>query len=199
MAHNRPWSGYYGGGSDGTMPVVWATAHVTQFAKLGWRYLKNGMGSGELSKGGYYTTLVDPDGADFALHIVKNSYDHAACTRPPLPPTEVAEPEDVTIILAPSMLINSTSGKKITQLACWRSNFELETAILFEQQPDMMVDVVNGSFTMHVIDGDYYTISTVRTATHGKVETAVPPSQPRHPIPVVDDFDSYTQTSRQPR
>jgi len=63
----------------------------------------------------------------------------------------------------------------------------------------MMVDVVNGSFTMHVIDGDYYTISTVRTATHGKVETAVPPSQPRHPIPVVDDFDSYTQTSRQPR
>ena len=148
-------------------------------------------------KGGYYTTLVDPDGDDFALHIVKNSYDHAACTRPPLPPTEVAAPEDVTIVLAPSILINS-AGKKITQLACWRSNFELETAILFEQQPDMVVDAVNGSFTLHVVDGDYYTVSTVRTATHGKVATAVPPSQP-HPIPVVDNFDSYTQTSRQPR
>ena len=44
----EPWSGHYSGGSDNTLPVVWATAHVTQFAKLGWRYLKNGMGSGEL-------------------------------------------------------------------------------------------------------------------------------------------------------
>ena len=30
------------------MPVVWATAHITQFTKIGWRYLLNEAGSGTL-------------------------------------------------------------------------------------------------------------------------------------------------------
>ena len=195
----EPWSGYYGGGGGADMPVVWAMAHVTQFAKLGWRYLQNGFGSGELPKGGYFTTMVDPKGGDFSLFVVKNSYDHAACTRPALPPTEVSEPENVTFILSPSIHGGGGGSTNITRLACWRSNFELETSILFEQQPDIVVDAATGSFSLALIDGDYYTVSTVRTATHGKAATPVPPSQPRHPIPVVDDFDGYARTSRQPR
>ena len=47
----EPWSGHYSGGGSDAMPVVWAMAHVTQFAKVGWRYLKNGLGSGRLPLG----------------------------------------------------------------------------------------------------------------------------------------------------
>ena len=43
----EPWSGHYS-----HMAPVWATAHVTQFAQVGWRYLKFGSGSGLLRKGG---------------------------------------------------------------------------------------------------------------------------------------------------
>ena len=31
----QPWSGHFD-----TLPVVWATAHVTQFTEIGWQYLK---------------------------------------------------------------------------------------------------------------------------------------------------------------
>ena len=100
------------------MPVVWvwATAHVTQFAQVGWRYLEVGAGSGELPQGGFFTTIVDPaEGAvGFALHVVKNSLDHTACTRPGLPPRqdEVAA-ENVTFMLDASL-----GGCAATSLAC---------------------------------------------------------------------------------
>ena len=42
----EPWSGHYSGGGSDQFPVVWATAHLTQFAKLGWKYLDVGTGSG---------------------------------------------------------------------------------------------------------------------------------------------------------
>jgi hypothetical protein len=153
---------------------------------------RNTEGSGQLAKGGYFTTLVDPAGGDFALHVVKNSYDHAACTRPGLPPTEQSEAENVTFILMPSM------AKPGATLAVWRSNFEASPAILFEEQADMTVSV-GGVLTLHVVDGDYYTISTVRTARHGTFAAPTPPSQPRHPIPIADTFDRYNTTSRQPK
>jgi len=195
LTADQPWSGWYGvrgAGSTLQLPVVWATAHVTQFAKIGWRYLRNSMGSGELHGGGYYTTLVNSSNSDFALHVVKNSFDHAACTRPALPPSEeTVEAETVTFVLAPSMGL----GDHPT-LACWRSNFELEEPVFFEQQPDIAVQ--NGRFTLRVNVGDYFTVTTVRTATRGSFATAVPPSQPRSPIPVVDDFEAVA-TSQQPR
>jgi galactosylceramidase len=52
-------------------PTIWATAHLTQFTKVGWKYLKAGAGSGDLPHGGYYTTLVDPAGEDWTMNIVK--------------------------------------------------------------------------------------------------------------------------------
>ena len=61
----QPWSGNYN-----TFPVVWATSHVTQFTKIGWKYLTVGSGSGELPQGGYYVTLVDPVRARDLLHLL---------------------------------------------------------------------------------------------------------------------------------
>jgi hypothetical protein len=54
-------------------------------------------------------------------------------------------------------------------LSLRRSNFELETPILFERQPDIEVSAA-GSLTLNVAVGDYFTISTVRTARHGSFE-----------------------------
>ena len=176
------------------MPVVWATAHVTQFAKPGWRYLAAGSGSGRLPKGGFFTTTVDPDGHDFALHVVKISYDHASCTRPGLPSSESSvAAANATFILAATMGISAG-----TKLACWRSNFELETPVLFEQQADVTVGP-GGAFTLSIAVGDFYTVSTLRSATHGSFPGApVPPSQPRSPSCIVDDFEGVAE-SQQPR
>jgi galactosylceramidase len=55
----EPWSGFYPT-DDASLGVVYATAHVTQFTKVGWNYLAVGSGSGELPGGGYYVTIVDP-------------------------------------------------------------------------------------------------------------------------------------------
>ena len=199
LTANQPWSGWYGvrgppnNPAAVDTPVVWATAHLTQFTKIGWRYLKSRAGSGELPQGGFFTTLVDgPDDGndDFSLLVVKNSYDHAPCTRPALPPSQDGvKAENVTFILDSSM-----GGA--TSLAVWYSNFERETPVLFRQQSDIKVGS-DGSFTITVEPGDFYTISTVRTARRGSFDTPVPPSQPRAPIPLADDFDT-TAVSQQP-
>ena len=51
------------------------------------------------------------------------------------------------------------------------------------------------------MNGDYWTISTVRTATHGTFATPIPPSQPRAPSALFDDFDHYgpEMLSQQPK
>lgn len=68
MTAVEPWSGHYE-----VNPVIWATAHVTQFTAIGWRYLLNGTGSGELPRGGYFATFVDPKSEHFTMNIVKIS------------------------------------------------------------------------------------------------------------------------------
>jgi galactosylceramidase len=186
----QPWSGHY----SEKMAPVWATAHVTQFSKVGWKYLTVGSGSGLLRHGGYFTTIVDPNSTAFSVHVVKNSFDHAACTRPKLPPSlkDVA-PETVTFKLSDP----GTLGGSVTKLACWRSNFELEDAILFEQQADVEV-TASGTFTLNVAIGDYFTISTERTASHGSFPDDVPSSEPQFPLPYHNEFDDEP-TSQQPR
>jgi len=48
-----PWSGHYV-----PTPQLYVSAHTTQFASVGWKYAAVGSGSGLLSKGGSYVTLV---------------------------------------------------------------------------------------------------------------------------------------------
>jgi galactosylceramidase len=55
MRANKPWSGHYIVDNS-----IWASAHTTQFAKVGWHYLTHGHGSGWLQHGGSYVTLVPP-------------------------------------------------------------------------------------------------------------------------------------------
>lgn len=174
----EPWSGHYE-----AMEVLWTTAHVTQFTQIGWKYLQNGYGSGELPQGGFYTTLVDPNGTDFTLQVVKISWDHAPCTRPGIPYYDTS-----------AELVNFTLSSSIgpfTSLAVWRSNYEAQPAIIFERQAD--IQVRDGTFSLYVKVGDFYTISTIKTARRGSF-AAPPPSQPSFPLPYADDFESYAES-----
>ena len=193
MTADQPWSGHYGDDDEGrsAFPVVWANAHTTQFTQVGWKYLSVGRGSGELPRGGYFTTIADTaTGGDFTLLVVKISYDHAACIRPALPKfLGNMSAEEVTFVLDASM------GTNVTELTCFKSNFQHGPASpMFEEQSP--VRVVNRKFTLHVSPGDYFSVSTVKTARKGSFTIAVPPSQPRFPLPLHDDFDSVAVSSQ---
>ncbi len=179
MTAVQPWSGHYD-----VMPVIWATAHVTQFTKVGWMYLANNSGSGNLPKGGYYATFVDPKGSDFTLTVVKIDHLHAACTRPRLEPFNVAD-ETVTFTLAASM-------GSVSKLAVWYSNFENYTsdAPMFNRLPDITVGA-DRSFTLKVPVGSFYTVSTILSGPKKGDLGPSPVSMPRFPLPHIDNFDKY--------
>ncbi|CAK9054683.1 unnamed protein product [Durusdinium trenchii] len=183
MTSVEPWSGHYE-----VNPVIWATAHVTQFTKIGWKYLLNGTGSGELRKGGYYATWVDPNSNHFTMNIVKISRDHAMCTRPLLPSFEVKE-EHLTIQLAPSMKAPET-------LQVWYSNFERFTGTppMFQKST---VKVENNQFRLMVPVGGMFTITTITSGHKGSFDH-IPESSPPFPLDYVDDFQS-TEDSQNAR
>jgi hypothetical protein len=59
MQANTPWSGHYEVNS-----TIWVTAHTTQFAQPGWRYLDSA--SGDLPEHGSYVSLRSPDGRNWS-------------------------------------------------------------------------------------------------------------------------------------
>ena len=59
MYANTPWSGHYD-----VQSTIWVTAHTTQFAQPGWRYLQES--SGYLARGGSFVTLVAPNRRDWS-------------------------------------------------------------------------------------------------------------------------------------
>ncbi len=60
MYANTPWSGYYN-----VQSTIWVTAHTTQFAKPGWRYLDSACGY--LPGEGTYVALKSPNNGDWSL------------------------------------------------------------------------------------------------------------------------------------
>lgn len=62
MLANTPWSGHYE-----VDPTIWVTAHTTQFAQPGWRYLNSACGY--LKGQGSYVTLRSPSGSDYSVII----------------------------------------------------------------------------------------------------------------------------------
>jgi len=60
MYANTPWSGHFE-----VQSTIWVTAHTTQFAQPGWKYLDSG--SGRLPGRGSYVALRSPGGSDWSL------------------------------------------------------------------------------------------------------------------------------------
>ena len=62
MRANSPWSGHYT-----TQPALWATAHTTQFAHPGWKYLDRACGL--LPGGGSMVALEAPNDTDYSVIV----------------------------------------------------------------------------------------------------------------------------------
>ncbi|HKO20503.1 MAG TPA: family 16 glycoside hydrolase, partial [Acidobacteriaceae bacterium] len=60
MYANTPWSGHYN-----VQGAIWATAHTTQFAQPGWRYLEKSCG--DLPEKGDYVALQSTDGTNWSV------------------------------------------------------------------------------------------------------------------------------------
>jgi hypothetical protein len=60
MYANTPWSGHYK-----VQSTIWVTAHTTQFAQPGWKYLDSA--SGSLPEKGSYVALRSPDGQNWSV------------------------------------------------------------------------------------------------------------------------------------
>eukprot|EP01060_Flectonema_neradi_P008219 TRINITY_DN15885_c0_g1_i1.p1 TRINITY_DN15885_c0_g1~~TRINITY_DN15885_c0_g1_i1.p1 ORF type:complete len:809 (+),score=115.84 TRINITY_DN15885_c0_g1_i1:109-2535(+) len=177
----EPWSGFYT-----NLEVLWATAHITQFTKIGWHYLSQGSGSGQLDKGGYYTTFTDSNGT-FSVVIVKISHEHSQCVRPGLPVEPVEEE------VAQFKASNIFKGVQPTKLTLFKSNFVEGSKVTFEKQPDIEISS-DGMFTVKINVGDILSISNIETAKKGA--PANPPPSTMFPLPYSDDFSSYPESSQ---
>lgn len=189
----QPWSGNYG-----SLSMIWASAHTTQFSSPGWHYLLNGTGpgtgSGLLARGGSYVTLQAPgsgDKADFSIIIEKMTPDHSPCVRwHVFDFTTEAENATFQLVGGPS---------RVTQLQLFRTHFSFnvgapddEGTSYFEKLEP--INVVNGSFNLLIEPDTLYTLSTLTTAKKGTFQPPPPPSffPPEH----IDDFETCIPPSR---
>ena len=178
MTATEPWSGNYVVNNP-----VWATAHTTQFTQIGWTYLKHGFGTGKLSKGGTYVSLVSPDQKHFTMVIETMTHNHSLCIRPPLPPYNVSS-QNVTFTLKGSLA-------NLKSLNLWKSKlgFGGKETVMFKKQ--VSIEVSNGEFSIYLIPDAIYTLSTVSTATKGQHPT--PPASKPLTLPFYDNFDLYKE------
>ena len=74
MSADQPWSGHYE-----VWPGIWAIAHTTQFAELGWKYLDKSCGQLSDDKNnwkGSFVTLKNPETQDWSMVVCTDSVMH---------------------------------------------------------------------------------------------------------------------------
>lgn len=159
-------SGYYY--VDAT---VWMHAHWTQVTEPGWKILGvGGGGSGYLDgttwQSGTYCTVVSPDGEDYSVILERL---HCRTAR--------------VVKLA---LLNLPHGKP---LALWRTNGQFDEAGYFQRDGQLLRVTAAGDLTLSLEAESIYSLTTLRTVTHGNFSVAVP-KPASFPLPYVDSFDS---------
>ena len=194
----NPWSGSYGSFYPDDVwtvgPMVWASAHTTQFSESGtWAYLlvdSSRGGSGNLAHGGSYVTLKNFATGDFSIVIEKMSRDHSSCVRPGLPGYETL-PEQATFTLGGAL-----AG--VTSLQLWFTHWAYypgDKTVEFEQQ--VAVPVVNGVFTLNITVDSLYTLTTLTTGNKGSFG-APPPPPTLFPAAHTDDFEGCAISTEAP-
>jgi len=181
----QPWSGHFE-----LTPTLWATAHYTQFTQpTGWRYLRQGQGSGALDSGGTYVSLVDTLGhVTIVIEAAGgegslSKWSSSNCNAPEgLNFAPASSPQNATFALG--------GAAAPPTLALWRSRFQRgarTASAVFERLPDVVVGA-GGEVSLVVEPDTVYTLSTFPGATRA-APAAVPPSAP-FPLPYSDDFES---------
>jgi galactosylceramidase len=187
----QPWSGTYG-----SLSMIWASAHTTQFSYPGWHYLVNGTGtgtgSGLLARGGSYVTLQAPgDEADFSIIIEKMTPDHSPCVRwHVFDFTTEAENATFQLVGGPA---------RVTQLQLFRTHFSFDVGNSGDEGTSYFeklspINIINGAFTLLIEPDTLYTLSTLTTGQKGNFPTPPPPAffPPAH----IDDFDTCVPPGR---
>ena len=154
----EPWSGHY----DVTSPV-WVTAHTTQFARPGWRYLDSA--SRRLPGGGSVVTLRH--GTDYsAIFETQRAADGSVPARPQ------------------TVRVQVRGGLRATgAVHVWKST---RTAA-FERQQD--IPVTGGGYELTLEPDAVYSVTTTTGQRHG---TATPPAATPFPRTYRDDFEAGT-------
>ena len=161
MVSAQPWSGHYSVGQS-----LWVTAHVTQFAQPGWRFLNHASGYlGNDRTNGSYVSLISPSGAELST-IIETTTATAAST--------------ITLSIAGDL------AKK--PLSVWASN--LRSAASTEQYnhiADLHLDSAGqAQFTLR--PGYVYTFSTL--VPSGKGIATAPPAHAIN-LPYRENFEHY--------
>lgn len=185
----QPWVGSYGSWhADGTWtagPMIWATAHTTQFTEPeAWQYLQHGFGSGLLSSGGSFVTMVNSQSRDLTIVIEKMSYDHSFCVRPGLAKFNTS---NETISLE---IVGVDSAWNITELHVWFTHWAYDSGdrtVEFEYLGT--TNVVDGVVTVEATVNSMYTLTTVATGVKG-APRSIPQQPSLFPPAFEDDFES---------
>uniref|UniRef100_A0AAY4AZB8 Galactocerebrosidase n=1 Tax=Denticeps clupeoides TaxID=299321 RepID=A0AAY4AZB8_9TELE len=132
MTAEQPWSGNYVVESP-----IWITAHTTQFAQPGWRYLQT---VGNFTHGGSYVALTDGKGN---LTVI------------------------IETMVIPRSLRMHPSCAEITELQMWYSKFDYANSksTLFKKLPP--IKVTEGFFTLSIGVDEVYTLTSVTTGQKG--------------------------------
>jgi len=125
MRANTPWSGHYD-----VQPAIWATAHTTQFASPGWKYLEGGA-SALLPQGGSMVTLKSTNNSDYSIII--ETFDAAV-------------PQTIGFQL--------TNGLSTSALHVWQTTQTNQFVQIGQVAP------TNGYFSYTFLPGALYTLST---------------------------------------
>ena len=208
----KPWDGAYGSSrKDGSFtvgPMVWTSAHTTQFSKPGWTYLLSagassgvpGTGSGMLAQGGSYVTLADwtasPAGgsaaAAYTIVIEKFSSERSSCVRPHLNPYPSA-PELATFQLAGHL------RGAVTTLQVWMTHFAYHAGDVTEEfvsLPPITVGA-DGTFALNITVDSMYMLTTLTTGAKGSFP-GTQPTPTLFPAAWVDDFNACRISSEAP-
>lgn len=197
----EPWSGHYT-----TKSPVWATAHHTQFAFPGWRYLLRGEGVGVLAGGGtivtYASPVADASGArQWTTVVEKIRSSTGPCLRDSFH-NDSFSPE--TLILRIGRGLQPPGLLVQTWLSDWAAGNGTTEADLFRRGPVLTPAVdADGWLWVNITVG----VDQVVTATslsraagfgrHGRAGSSAPPSKP-FPAMYANDFESLPLNADEP-
>jgi Glycosyl hydrolase family 59/Ricin-type beta-trefoil lectin domain len=179
MRAMEPWSGYYS-----VDTAIWTSAHLGQFVQPGWTFLNvgAGTGSGYLSGGGGFVTLVDD--ADFPTQfvtIVETLQAPGYCG----PTTQASGAQNLTLVLAPEMPRAPPTG-----MALWRTtNSSSFLKIATGLQPSYNASGF-GFLTLTILPDAIYTLTSHPGSQQaGEPATPIPASAP-FPLPWNTSFET---------
>ncbi|MDH6129241.1 ricin-type beta-trefoil lectin domain protein [Kitasatospora sp. GP82] len=160
----QPWSGNYTIGK-----TTWVTAHTTQFAQPGWRYIDSASGYLGGNRGnGSYVTLKSPTAKDYST---------------------VIETMDATAAQTANFTVSG--GLSTGRVHVWATNLNsADPTAWFVHQQD--VTPSGGKYTLTLQPGYVYTVTT--TTGQGK-GTATPPTAAPLKLPYTDGFETLATTT----